>query len=514
MQLDNFLLSTDFIDDLPLILIGVNSGGVITLVNKIASDVTGYAKEELKGKSIDLFIPKTFANQKNAKFKQFKPFRKMELSVNTKLGDKRSIVWNSYEAVNATQKDLVYIFTGQDVTKQKLWQHNQEEKSDYLKTTKNRLKKYLTLDPHTGLLNYRHFMNKFNSLFFEHVENKKDLSMVLINLDYFDSVNSTHGYSFGNKIIHKTAQLIKKAIDEKFIAGRFSGNEFAILMPSTSIQKAFAFSGKLFSKLNSHNFLINEKVSMPVNISVSMSLGGVPHCRDVATPEQMIDRVVEELNTSKSGSTQTIKICSKEKVAQVKDSHTTTVSETEFKYTMQFVNALATAVKIKDCYTQEHSMSMTKFATSMADCMGLSEAEVNDVRIGAMLHDIGKIGIDKMILLKPASLTQTEMKRIQQHPLIGAEIIRNVQPLKDVVPYVLYHHERYDGGGYLNNLKGEAIPLGARIISLADVFQALTSDRPYRKAMSDPEAFTILERGSGKHFDPRVVKSFFNVYNS
>ncbi|MBF0252612.1 MAG: diguanylate cyclase [Candidatus Omnitrophica bacterium] len=504
-------LTTDFIDDLPLILFGVNSKGEVTLVNKVASDVTGYTKEEINGVKINTLIPDLYKNEKKSKYKSI---QKKEITLTTKFGDKRTIVWNSYETSNTDQKDLVYVFTGNDITTQKLWEQNKDHNSEYIKTTKNRLKKYLTLDPHTGLLNFRHFMNKINNLFYEHLQNKKDLSILLINLDYFDSVNSTHGYSFGNKIIHNTAQLIKNNIEENFIAGRFSGNEFAIIMPSTSIQKAFDFSGKLFSKLNNHNFFINEKLSMPVNISVSMSLGGVPYCHDVATPSQMIDRVAEELNSSKSGATQTIKMCAKEKIIQEKDAISTAISNNEFRYTMEFVNALATAVKIKDCYTQEHSISMTRYALSMAYDLGLSETEANNVRIGAMLHDIGKIGIDKMILLKPASLTQSEMKAIQQHPIIGAEIIRNVHPLKDVVPYVKYHHERYDGAGYLTRISGEEIPLGARIISLADVFQALTSNRPYRKAMKEKDAFEIIKRGTGKHFDPKVVKSFFNVYSS
>lgn len=186
----------------------------------------------------------------------------------------------------------------------------------------------------------------------------------------------------------------------------------------------------------------------------------------------------------------------------------------EYRYTVEFVNALANTVKMKDMYTTEHSASMANYAIYIAEYMCLPAAEIRTIKLGSILHDIGKIGIDKMILLKPGGLTRMEYNVIKQHPRIGAEIIRNVQPLKSIVPLVLFHHERYDGGGYLNGLKGEEIPLGARIISLADVFQALTSDRPYRKALPEKEAISIIKDYSGKHFDPKIVKAFLEIYKT
>lgn len=185
----------------------------------------------------------------------------------------------------------------------------------------------------------------------------------------------------------------------------------------------------------------------------------------------------------------------------------------DYRYTIEFVNALANTVKTKDRYTKEHSRIMSNYAVCIAKHLGMGEREIRNVKYGSVLHDIGKIGIDKMILLKKGSLSPEEFEVIKQHPRIGAEIIRNVHPLKEVVPLMLYHHERYDGTGYLEGLAGEKIPLGARIISLADVFQALTSNRPYRRALTDEEAFKIIREYSGAYFDPGVVDAFFKIYH-
>ena len=181
------------------------------------------------------------------------------------------------------------------------------------------------------------------------------------------------------------------------------------------------------------------------------------------------------------------------------------------KTVTEFVHALAKAVKAKDKYTEKHSELMSKIAVELARCLKLSEEEVETVRLGAMLHDLGKIGINESILLKPGKLTKEEYELVKQHPQIGAEIVRTVHALKDAIPLILYHHERYNGSGYLKGLKGEEIPVGARIIGIADVYHALRSDRPYRKAYSKEKAIEIIKKGAGNQFDPKIVDTFLKL---
>ncbi|MBU0878493.1 MAG: HD domain-containing protein, partial [Candidatus Omnitrophica bacterium] len=137
--------------------------------------------------------------------------------------------------------------------------------------------------------------------------------------------------------------------------------------------------------------------------------------------------------------------------------------------------------------------------------------EIENIKHAAILHDLGKVGIDENILSKNGPLTSKERKTIETHPPIAAEILREIHALRGAIPAILYHHERYDGKGYPLGLKGEEIPLGARIVAIADVYQALVSDRPYRKAYSKKKAIEIIKKETGDHFDSKIVKVFLEV---
>ncbi len=175
------------------------------------------------------------------------------------------------------------------------------------------------------------------------------------------------------------------------------------------------------------------------------------------------------------------------------------------------ISALAAAVDAKDPYTAGHSNEVTTLAVSLAEALGLDAAEVQTVRIAATLHDIGKIGIDGAILLKPGRLTDAEREHINRHPAIGADILAPLDFLRETVPLVLFHHERYSGGGYPSGISGEAIPFGARIIAVADAFNAMVSDRPYRDGLTLEAAVLELRTNSGTQFDPVVTKAFLKL---
>jgi len=145
--------------------------------------------------------------------------------------------------------------------------------------------------------------------------------------------------------------------------------------------------------------------------------------------------------------------------------------------------------------------------------MGINEEDKKDIMVGAILHDIGKIGIRDSVLSKPEKLTDEEKKIFDQHPAIGAKIMNPIEQLEHIIPVIRYHHERYDGKGYPDGLKAGQIPIGARIVAVADTFDAMTSDRPYRKALTGQTAAQEISRLSGEQFDPEVSKAFTEVYN-
>jgi hypothetical protein len=173
--------------------------------------------------------------------------------------------------------------------------------------------------------------------------------------------------------------------------------------------------------------------------------------------------------------------------------------------------ALANAIEAKDAYTRGHSERLAKLSGALAMRLGLPSEEVTAVRLGAILHDVGKIGIPDRILRQSLALSDDDRAWVRRHPQIGADIIGPVAGLQRVAPLIRHHHEKWDGSGYPDGLKGEAIPLGARIISVTDAFEAMVADRSYRASMGLPKAVDELKRGAGSHFDPKIVEAFLNL---
>lgn len=187
------------------------------------------------------------------------------------------------------------------------------------------------------------------------------------------------------------------------------------------------------------------------------------------------------------------------------------IQENKAHILFKTIKALLRALDAKDPYTSGHSQRVVKLANKMADALNLTDDERFTLTLAAYLHDIGKIGIPDNILQKSASLADYELRRAKDHPIIGSQIIGEIEELADVASIVRHHHERYDGTGYPDGLKGEAIPFFARIIAIIDAYEALVSDRVYRKGISREEALREIERNAGTQFDPYLTKIFLNI---
>lgn len=178
------------------------------------------------------------------------------------------------------------------------------------------------------------------------------------------------------------------------------------------------------------------------------------------------------------------------------------------------VKALSLAIEAKDKYIEGHSERVVKYAEKIARKMHFSESQIESLRISSLLHDIGKIGIPEAILDKPGRLTDEEYSKIKEHPVIGANIVSNIEALRGSADVVRYHHEHYDGTGYPKGLSKDEVPMDAYIIAIADAFDAMCSDRPYRKAMTREEAIDIIKKERGKQFHPAVVDAFLEILDS
>ena len=181
---------------------------------------------------------------------------------------------------------------------------------------------------------------------------------------------------------------------------------------------------------------------------------------------------------------------------------------------LETIRSLAAAIDAKDSYTHGHSRRVTELSVTLAQTMQLKKDDVDTIRHASLLHDVGKIGISEQILLKPGRLTDDEFETIKSHPHIGAGILNSIEFLKNVCLIIEHHHERFDGQGYPSGLKGEQIPLGSRIICVADSFDAITSCRPYRKPLTFAEATKEIVRCVGTQFDPVVVDLFVKLQAS
>ena len=175
------------------------------------------------------------------------------------------------------------------------------------------------------------------------------------------------------------------------------------------------------------------------------------------------------------------------------------------------VQIIANAIEARDRSTRGHTGRVTELALTTAREMGWSHEQLDILKIGALLHDIGKIGIADAILLKPTGLTRDEYRDIMRHPIVGAKMLEKVAALRPMLPYVLYHQERYDGTGYPFGLKGDEIPLEGRILAVADAFDAMTSDRPYRQRLSEAQARVEIRRNRGTQFDPHVADALLRA---
>ena len=374
-------------------------------------------------------------------------------------------------------------------------------------------------DVETEVYNHKYLIERLNSELLRAKRYALSISLAMIDVDYFNSINDLYGHAYGDKILKELAKYLKQFVRGMDIVTRYGGEEFVIILPDTDKQSTIRFTERLLSDLEDHIFdPQGKKLKLKVSIGVANFSEDDP---DISEAYGLIHLVEKAVSLAKERGGSRLATLNGKEAEEPSDDTQENIDNLKQKLSkiekrmhqtfLESIYAFAKTIEAKDFYTGEHCEHMVSLAVSIGKKLNLSEKEMEDLKHAAMLHDLGKIGIPDEILLKKGKLTDGEYDIIRKHPQIGAEIIRHLHFLKDVAPIVLYHHERFDGFGYCSGLKGKEIPLGARIIAIADVYQALTSDRPYRKAYSGEEALKIIKEGSGTQFDPEIVKVFFEI---
>ena len=345
-------------------------------------------------------------------------------------------------------------------------------------------------DPLTGLLNHRAFYKRLTA---RPVAPGKS-AVVRFDLDDFQFFNDTYGHAAGDDVLRRTAEMLCAAFGPDTILARFGGDEFALLLPDAGTEDADALSARLSASLPG---IVCEPPGYGTAIPVSLSLGAALFPGDAPAGRDAARLAGERLRSAKTGASTGWEQALRESLRE----------EPGFP----MLEALVTAVDAKDSYTHRHSKEVLVCSQHIAQALGLDPKTQRTVQAAALLHDVGKIGVPDAILRKPGRLSAVEFDAVKLHPEIGAAIVAAAPGLAGIVPAVQHHHERWDGGGYPGRLRGEGIPLLARLLAVADAYSAMTADRPYRKGMDREKACGILEAGAGTQWDPDCVRALLGA---
>lgn len=392
--------------------------------------------------------------------------------------------------------------------------------------------KFANTDTLTSLYNHRGFQEVLATEMAKSKDTGKPLSVVMFDVNNISKINRELGHAKGDEVIKTVAEKIKQNIRANDSAGRYGGDEIAVIMPDTDTKDA-KYLAEYITYCLSCCFV--DDVG-PVKVSVGIST--YPECtidqeKLLILAEQAM--FISQAKGYKEGMSAIVSssdfnfwddvaLNSFAEVLTKRHSQIGINFEEELvhkfnqeeivnhTHLMEMVTSLAGAIDAKDPYTKGHSTSVSRYAEALARAVNLPEAEVERIKIGALLHDVGKIGIPESVLKKPGKLDDEEWEIMKQHPTIGAEkVLAPNEALRDLIPIVKYHHERLDGKGYPEQLKGNEIPLAARIVSVADAYHALVSDRPYRKGMPIEKACAILKEGAGIQWDSDLVRQFISI---
>ncbi|HZK48592.1 MAG TPA: diguanylate cyclase [Thermoleophilia bacterium] len=349
-------------------------------------------------------------------------------------------------------------------------------------------------DSVTDLYNHRSLHSRVEQEFNRAQRIGGIFSLVMMDLDGFKLLNDTYGHPTGDDVLRVVASLLSATVRDSDIVGRYGGDEFMVVLPDTGAQGALDLAQRV------RNALIERPYPAPGSegIPLHVSFGIASYPADARHVNELIGLADGNLYNSKQRGGDMITAAEESE----EDRHG------QGSGMFGVLDALVTAVDNKDRYTRQHSDDVTRFALTIAQQLSLSDVSLRTLRIAGLLHDVGKIGVPDRILRKPGPLTADEADVVKQHAMLSEIMVKGVPNLTEVMAAVGSHHERWDGAGYPRGLKGAKIPFLGRILAVADAWSAMTTDRPYRTAMTPAAAREEILRGSGSQFDPTIVPAF------
>jgi diguanylate cyclase (GGDEF)-like protein len=347
-------------------------------------------------------------------------------------------------------------------------------------------------DALTGMLNHGTIVATLTDAF-EHARGTDErIALGLVDIDGFRLFNDTHGHEAADEVLLRVAAAVSNVGGEEGHVARYGPDEFLLVRVGGSVADIQAAIEDLRAELRDVSVQFGESERLPVTVSVGIA--AYPEHGTSVT--DVLSEVVVAVGEAKASGGDATRL------------PRTNEEEQAVSTSFDVLQGLVIAVDTKDRYTKRHSEDVARYAVFLARRLGLDDDVLRTIRISGLLHDVGKIGIPDVLLRKPSKLTSDEYGVFQQHVALGDSIVRDLPNLELVRAGIRYHHERWDGGGYLAGLEAEEIPFIGRILAVADAFSAMTTSRPYRKALSVSEALKRLEDAAGTQLQEELVAAF------
>lgn len=385
----------------------------------------------------------------------------------------------------------------------------------FVKTDRERilaLEEKANLDGLTGLFNHRYFHNALNAEIKSCVFLKQPLTLLFLDIDAFKEFNDRYGHLNGDKLLSIVAKLMIEHKPEGAILARYGGDEFAVILPNRSKEEARKYGEsvrKAFQNLDLREEMIlsgsPDEENLPEVNSLTLSVGIAQWTSRTGNALTLIKNADDALYRAK--------LFRKNRV-EIYDSILDTIEVDIEKDDYDLLNSLQALINIinaRDRYTSGHVERVVMYSKALARQMKLDDDDRKALSLAAYMHDIGKVNLSEKVLNKATPLDEKEWKDVRDHSVVGAHILREVAILANIAPLVLHHHERYDGKGYPEHLKGKEIPFLSRVLTVVDSFDAMTFDRPYKAGMTWPQAIEELRANKGTQFDPDIVDEFVRV---
>ncbi len=379
---------------------------------------------------------------------------------------------------------------------------NQMNDSIYRYKKENKSLKIISnTDGLTSLYNHRYFYECFNKKI---GSGSRPITVLFCDIDKFKLINDIHGHITGDMILKEIGNIIKGSAKENELIFRYGGEEFVVMLDNYTEEKSFRIAEDIRTNIIRSKKIQKYSGDLPVTISIGMA----SYPNDSVDAKDLIEKADKAMYFAKQNGRNQCCIY-KEEIDKIILQNSTEFAKQEIL--IDSALAIGAAIDAKDVYTGKHSELVTRYSFLLAEKLQLSVQDKYVLKIGALLHDCGKIGIPDDIIHKPTRLTDEEFNIIKNHTILGNNIAKHIAKNPVIIACVRNHHERWDGKGYPDGLSGKSIPVHARIVCVADSYHAMISDRPYRKSLSQDEAFKELRENKGTQFDPDLVEIFIET---